>query len=520
MTEFQRICLVHYHEIGLKGHNRSTFEMRLLKNLEALLKPFPVVVIHRIAGRLCVFLREGTDWTTAKEAADVIGKVPGVARVSCGFKCERDLDEMTEAALAAMAEAGEFDTFKVAARRNHTDFVTGSMDMNQIIGSALCAAHPEKSVKMKKPDVTVGVEVVQNAAYVYARSLPGVGGLPVGSSGLVVSLLSSGIDSPVATWKCERDLDEMTEAALAAMAEAGEFDTFKVAARRNHTDFVTGSMDMNQIIGSALCAAHPEKSVKMKKPDVTVGVEVVQNAAYVYARSLPGVGGLPVGSSGLVVSLLSSGIDSPVATWKLARRGAVCIGVHFSGRPQTSDASEYLVDDIAQVLERTGCIARVYAVPFGDYQREIALTVPPELRVIMYRRLMFKVAEEIARRERAGALVTGESLGQVASQTLDNIRCTDAAVDLPVFRPLIGTDKLEIIAEAERLGSFEISSQDAPDCCTLFMPRSPETHAKLPVVLEAEAALPIERWVPEIADAAEVRDYACPAYKPKKKRAS
>ena len=379
--------------------------MRLLKNLEALLKPFPVVVIHRIAGRLCVFLREGTDWTTAKEAADVIGKVPGVARVSCGFKCERDLDEMTEAALAAMAEAGEFDTFKVAARRNHTDFVTGSMDMNQIIGSALCAAHPEKSVKMKKPDVTVGVEVVQNAAYVYARSLPGVGGLPVGSSGLVVSLLSSGI-------------------------------------------------------------------------------------------------------------------DSPVATWKLARRGAVCIGVHFSGRPQTSDASEYLVDDIAQVLERTGCIARVYAVPFGDYQREIALTVPPELRVIMYRRLMFKVAEEIARRERAGALVTGESLGQVASQTLDNIRCTDAAVDLPVFRPLIGTDKLEIIAEAERLGSFEISSQDAPDCCTLFMPRSPETHAKLPVVLEAEAALPIERWVPEIADAAEVRDYACPAYKPKKKRAS
>ena len=114
MTEFQRICLVHYHEIGLKGHNRSTFEMRLLKNLEALLKPFPVVVIHRIAGRLCVFLREGTDWTTAKEAADVIGKVPGVARVSCGFKCERDLDEMTEAALAAMAEAGEFDTFKVA----------------------------------------------------------------------------------------------------------------------------------------------------------------------------------------------------------------------------------------------------------------------------------------------------------------------------------------------------------------------------------------------------------------------
>ena len=403
MIDYQRICLAHYHEIGLKGHNRSTFEMRLLKNLEALLSDFPVVTVHRIAGRLCVFLREGTDWETAKAVADVMGKVPGVARVSCGFKCPRDLDVMAEVARAAMLEAGDFESFKVAARRNHTDFPTNSMEMNQIVGAALCQAFPEKSVRMKNPDLTVGVEVVQNAAYVYARSLPGIGGLPVGSSGVVACLLSSGI-------------------------------------------------------------------------------------------------------------------DSPVATWKLARRGAVCSGVHFSGRPQTSEAGEYLVDDIARVLERTGCIGRVYTVPFGDYQREIALTVPPELRVIMYRRLMFKVAEELAHREGAGALVTGESLGQVASQTLDNIRCTDAAVDMPIFRPLIGTDKLEIIADAERLGSFEISSQDAPDCCTLFMPRSPETHAKLPVVLEAEAALPIERWVTEIADSAEIRDYACPAYKPKKKR--
>ncbi|MEG1826432.1 MAG: tRNA uracil 4-sulfurtransferase ThiI [Gordonibacter sp.] len=403
MIEFQRIILAHYHEIGLKGHNRSVFETRLLKNLEALLTGFPVVTIHRISGRICVFLREGTDWDTAVAASEVIGRVPGVARVSCGFKCERDLDEMIQAALAALSEAGDFSTFKVAARRNHTDFATNSMEMNQIIGGALSEA----------------------------------------------------------------------------------------------------------------C---PDKGVRMKNPDVTVGVEVVQNASYVYARSVPGVGGLPVGSSGKVVCLLSSGIDSPVATWKMARRGAVCIGVHFSGRPQTSDASEYLVDDIARVLERTGCIARVYTVPFGDYQREIALMVPPELRVIMYRRLMFKVAEALARIEHAGALVTGESLGQVASQTLDNIRATDQAVDCPVFRPLIGTDKLEIIGEAQRAGTFEISSQDAPDCCTLFMPRSPETHAKLPVVLEAESSLPLEKWIDEIIDNVEVRDYACSAYKPKKLR--
>ncbi len=402
MTQFQRICLVHYHEIGLKGHNRSSFEMRLLKNLESLLADYPLVTIHRISGRLCVFLREGTDWDTACQVADKIVNIPGVARVSCGFKCLRDLD--------SMAEAGIY-----------------------------------------------------------------------------------------------------------AMQEAGQFTSFKVAARRNHTDFGTDSMQMNQIIGAQLCKAYPDKKVQMKNPDITIGVEVVQNASYVYARSVPGIGGLPVGSSGKVMGLFSSGIDSPVALWRLARRGAICLGVHFSGRPQTADTSEYLVDDIAHVLEQTGCIARVYIVPFGDYQREIALKVPPELRIIMYRRLMCMVAAELARREGAGALVTGESLGQVASQTLDNLRVTDASVGMPIFRPLIGTDKLEIINEAQQLGTFDISSQDAPDCCTLFMPRNPETHAKLSAVLEAESLLPLDRWIDEIADLAEPHDYTCPAYHPKKR---
>ena len=157
-------------------------------------------------------------------------------------------------------------------------------------------------------------------------------------------------------------------------------------------------------------------------------------------------------------------------------------------------------------------------VPFGDYQREISVSAPPSLRIILYRRLMFKVAEALASKEHAGALVTGESLGQVASQTLENIRATDSAVDMPVFRPLIGSDKLEIIDQAQQLGTFDISSQDAPDCCTLFMPRSPETHADLAVVEEAEAAFPIDRWVTELVEAAEVHDYACPAYKKRKHR--
>ncbi len=397
---YQRICLIHYHEIGLKGHNRGTFENRLLKNAEFALKDKPIVTIRRISGRLLVFIKEGVTYDEATDIARVISRLPGVARVSCGYTCERDIDIMNDVAVRALKEFGPFETFKVTARRNHTDF----------------------------------------------------------------------------------DID---------------------------------SMSMQQLIGAHLCRNFPDKKVKMKGQDATVHVEVIQSASYVYAFTMPGIGGLPVGSSGKVMCLLSSGIDSPVALWRMARRGAVCMAVHFSGRPQTSSASEYLVDDIAHVLEQSGCIARVFVVPFGDYQRQIAATVPPELRIIMYRRLMFRVAEELAKQNRCKAIVTGESLGQVASQTIENITVTNAVIkDLPVFRPLIGTDKQEIIEQAEELGTFGISSTDAPDCCTLFMPRSPETHAKLDRVEDVEQALPIEAWLPDIVASAEVHDYSCAAFRP------
>ncbi|MDO4890631.1 MAG: tRNA uracil 4-sulfurtransferase ThiI [Coriobacteriaceae bacterium] len=398
---YQRICLMHYHEIGLKGHNRSAFENRLMKNAEAILADHPFVTMRRISGRILVFVKEGTSYGQSLEMARVLAGIPGVARVSCGYICHQDLDEMYEAAQQALADAEPFQTFKVQARRNHTDFAINSMELNQLVGAHLC---------------------------------------------------------------------------------------------RNF----------------------PEKTVKMKEPDVEVHVEVIEGSTYIYAWTMRGVGGLPVGSSGRVMCLLSSGIDSPVAVWRLARRGAIPFGVHFSGRPQTASTSEYLVDDIAHVLEKTGCIARVYVVPFGDYQRAIAAVVPPELRIIMYRRLMFKVADQLARQVGAKALVTGESLGQVASQTIENIQVVNAATELPVFRPFIGTDKIEIIDQAQELGTFDISSQDAPDCCTLFMPRNPETHAKLDKVLEAEALLPLDEWIPEIVASAEPHDYRCPSVNFKK----
>lgn len=393
----RRVCLVHYHEIGLKGHNRKRFEKQLIQNIEAILHSSDIK-IRRISGRICLFLSEETSFEDACKIADRIAGVPGIARVSCGYRCAQDLDVMYDTAIKALADAGDFTTFKVQARRNHTDFTIDSMQLNQLVGAALCRAFPEKKVAMRNPDVEVRVEVIQGSTYIYGRSIPGIGGLPVGTA------------------------------------------------------------------GKAIC-------------------------------------------------LLSSGIDSPVATWRIARRGATCIGVHFSGRPETSATSEYLVQDIAEVLERTGCFARLYTVPIGTYQREISALAPPELRVILYRRLMFRIAERLAKREDAKALVTGESLGQVASQTMDNMLVVNQTVDLPIYRPLVGFDKIEIIHEAERLGTFEISSQDAPDCCTLFMPRNPETHAKLKKVLEAEKDLPMDEWADEAVQAAEIHTYRCPSYR-------
>ncbi len=392
---YQRVVLIHYHEIGLKGHNRAKFEQRLLKNVLGLTAAHPVATVHKISGRLVAFLKEGTAREEGQACASFIARIPGVARVSCGFKCPREVDDINRAAVEALSEAEPFETFKVAARRAHTDF----------------------------------------------------------------------------------PIDSMT---------------------------------MNREVGAVLCAAYPEKRVQMKEMDVEVRVEVVQNSAFVYAFSIPGVGGLPVGSSGKLMCLLSSGIDSPVALWQMAKRGAVCNAVHFSGAPETSSASEFLVEDIARVLEQTGCIARVFTVELGSHQRAISLECPPPLRVILYRRLMFKVAERLARDCGAKALVTGESLGQVASQTLDNLCCTDASVQMPIFRPLIGTDKQDIISTAREIGTYRISTEDAPDCCTLFMPRSPETHAKLSAVEAAEAAFPEDEWVEELAEAARCQIFKQP----------
>jgi thiamine biosynthesis protein ThiI len=300
------------------------------------------------------------------------------------------------------------------------------------------------------------------------------------------------------------------------VAAAGSIRTFAVDARRSSTDHPVSSAKTSIDVGAHLQDVFG-LGVDLGQPDVTLHVDIIQGAAYVYARRLPGPGGLPVGSSGIVVALLSAGLDSPVAAWRVARRGAVVVGVHFSGAPQTADTSTADVYDIAGALSPYGGVGRVYSIPFGDLQREIALACPPHLRVLLYRRLMVRLAEAVAFSEHAGALVTGESLGQVASQTLDNIAVVDAAATLPVLRPLVGSDKDEIITEARRLGTYDISIRSHDDCCTLFMPRNPATHATVAEAEAAEVGLDVGDMVARALAGAVWRDFPCAAYKPPKR---
>ncbi len=322
-----------------------------------------------------------------------------------------------------------------------------------------------------------------------------------------------GVNHVAIAIRVDRELEAIEDAALTVLSEFGPFQTYAVTAKRSNTDFPISSLELNRLVGARI-GAQTGARVDLGSPDVLVSIAVIQADVFVWANRIAGVGGLPAGSAGKVVSLLSSGIDSPVATWRMMRRGAVVVGLHFSGRPQVSAQSERVVAEIGSVLERTGALGRIYVVPFGDIQREASLLVPPDLRVLIYRRLMIRVAERIAHPEKARALVTGESLGQVASQTLDNIAAVDEAATLPVLRPLIGNDKLEIMIEARRMGTYDLSIQEAEDCCTLFMPRTPQTHARLASVLEAWEAIPHERMVDDAMSSLEWLDFRSPVYRP------
>ena len=251
--------------------------------------------------------------------------------------------------------------------------------------------------------------------------------------------------------------------------------------------------------------------VNLTEPALTVYVELLPSEALVAVDRAPGPGGLPVGVSGRVVAMLSGGIDSPVAARRLQKRGCDVEFVHFHSAPYLADTSQRKARALVESLVRHQFRARLWLVPFGDIQREVILAVPAPLRVVLYRRLMARIAEVLARRVGALALVTGESLGQVASQTLENLARVTEAVGLPLLRPLVGSDKEEIIREARAIGTYEISIEPDQDCCTLFVPKHPETRAGAAAVAAAEARLDVDRLVAVGVDGATAETFTFPA---------
>ncbi|MBI2820818.1 MAG: tRNA 4-thiouridine(8) synthase ThiI [Acidobacteria bacterium] len=255
-----------------------------------------------------------------------------------------------------------------------------------------------------------------------------------------------------------------------------DFTTFRIHARRSEKNLPLTSQQINQILG-AYVVGRTGKKVDLTHPDLTFFVELVQGRAYVYTDRVEGPHGMPTSTGGKVVAMLSGGIDSPVACYRVMKRGCRLVFVHFHSFPFTTRQSQEKVEQIVRILNRYQEKSRVYWVAFAEIQKKIMALAPPEARVLFYRRIMIGIAERIARRERAQALVTGESIGQVASQTLENIRVINEGIGLPVLRPLIGHDKEEIIELARHIGTYSISILPDQDCCSLFVPRHPETRA-------------------------------------------
>ena len=303
---------------------------------------------------------------------------------------------------------------------------------------------------------------------------------------------------------CDKDKDAMLQCAKEYLGERLESVTsFKVESKRADKSFPMTSIQLSQYVGGELHEAYPHLQADMHNPELTVTLEVRDYAAYVHSDPEPGAGGLPVGINGRAVSLLSGGIDSPVASWMMAKRGLALEMVHFFSYPYTSPEAKEKVLELSRLLSPWIGRHVVHVVPFTHIQEEIRKNCPDALFTVIMRRFMMRIAQRVAQRVDAKALITGESLGQVASQTMDAMNCTGAVCDLPVFRPLIGMDKEEIIRIARRIGTLETSILPYEDCCTVFTPRHPRTRPRPDEVEQAEAALDIEALVNEAVEGIE-----------------
>jgi thiamine biosynthesis protein ThiI len=303
-----------------------------------------------------------------------------------------------------------------------------------------------------------------------------------------VSSVSVGVAVPT-------DVDAISKAAIAFL-EAAPPGSFKIDTRRGFKEFALDSIAVSRAVGAA-CVAATGRPVDVHHPVVTVRVEIPSRTSYVIGPGKPGPGGLPPGSTGTLLALLSGGIDSPVAAWKMMRRGARVVAVHFWNRTREGNAVLEKLEDLCRVLALAQGEVPLVVVPFEACQRAIVAVVPGEFRMIVYRRAMLRIASKIALRERALGYVTGDSLGQVASQTASNLRSIHAVADLPVYSPLMGDDKVEVVNQAKRIGTYEVSIRPHDDCCSFLIADHPATKSSPSQVARLEEGLDWEALVAE-----------------------
>ena len=307
-----------------------------------------------------------------------------------------------------------------------------------------------------------------------------------------------GIVAIVRAAACEKDKDAITRLAKEYLREDMErAQSFKVESKRSDKSFPMTSIELSQYVGGELSEAFPNARVDVHEPEFTVHIEVRDLAAYVHGAPIPGAGGMPVGSNGTAVTLLSGGIDSPVSSYMIAKRGVHLIPVHFFSFPYTSQQAKEKVLELAELLTVYCGHMTVEIVPFTHIQEEIRDKCPEEYFTLIMRRFMMRIAQRIAKDNNAKAIVTGENLGQVASQTMEAMAVTQSVTDLPTLQPLIGMDKEEIVRLARRIGTFDTSILPYEDCCTVFTPRHPRTRPKLDEVAAAESALDVAALVEE-----------------------
>lgn len=380
----ERVVLIHYHEIGLKGRNRGRFERQLCTNVTRALKGLPRGAVRRLSGRIILELPPDAGIEAIRER---LVDVFGIANFSEAIRVPNTIEDL---------RAGAWD----AARKE-------------------------------------------------------------------------------------------------------DFRSFKIAARRGDRSFPLTSEEINRDVGAHVQTLS-RAQVMLDDPDLTCFIEVAYQGAFIYTGKISGPGGLPVGANERAVSLLSSGIDSPVASYKTMKRGVRLSFVHFHSQPYTNRSSQRNTEELVRVLTRYQYRSTLYLVPFVEIQRRVMTHAPPGYRVVLYRRAMLRIAEAIAEREGAQALVTGESVGQVASQTLSNMRAIEEATPLPLLRPLSGDNKEEIIDLARRIGTYDISIEPYEDCCTVFVPKHPETRANLKTVHQIEPGLDLPPLIEQALKATDV----------------